>query len=456
MREKPEFFNIIDEIKKKISVDEFNIWFSDFRLGRITETAIYFNTKGNFIRERIIYQYKSVLDEVIFSLYGKNLNVVVEEKTYDENESIKANISPETRENIAGMQCTGENTGLNKDNTGLNNTFTFDGFVITKDNKTAYKAAQKALLHLGLCNPLYIFGGIGTGKTHLIQAIGNYYHEKFAFLKIKYINPNDFVDEYRNSLSAKTDRQFRIIYRTLDVFIIDDIQFLAGKEQSAIEFFHIFNEIVSNNKQIIFASDRIPSELHNIHERLKSRLDSSVIVELEPPCKESRKHLIIHYLKQYKIFDGISEATINYLGENIEPDIRKIIGTVKSLVIFKEIYNETITEQFCREKIKNLKNTEKSHNLVPEDIITSLEKYSNITREEIKSKKKNKQISYYRQLLMYMLKTYTDISLKEISFMLGGKTLSAVHAAVQNIENKKKADMIIDAQIHEILQYCQI
>jgi chromosomal replication initiator protein len=309
--------------------------------------------------------------------------------------------------------------------------------------------ANKIVNNLGAINPVYFYGSIGTGKTHLIQAIGNYLKKNFSFLKIKYINPNDFVGEYTKALVLKKDRQFRLKYRLLDVLLLDDIQFLMGKEQSCVEFFDIFNAIFQAEKQMIFVSDRLPSELDNIQERLKSRLNSSMIIELEKPNFQSKMEIFKFYLNEYnlKIEEDICEYIINRIG----PDIRKILGMVNTIVTYKDIYNVKIDLNFCHKYLKTLNINLNESNLSEENILISVSNYSKISVSEIKSTKRTKTISFYRHVVMYLLRKYTTLSLPEIGNYLGGKTSAAVHSGINNIQRELKLNNSLIEKIEKIV-----
>ncbi len=426
------FKNVYHQFKQSLSSHEKKTWFDDLAYEKNDQWVIFLKTNSELKKEKINKNYLKQIEAHLKSHHPKlSLKIVTN------NEPSSPSNPP-----LSFSSSSFQNTSLKKDHT-------FDRFVITKVNKIAYDFAQKIIQKIGATNPLYFYGPIGTGKTHLIQAIGNYYQTHFPFLKVSYINPNEFVSEFTRAISLGTDRDFRVKYKSLDVLLIDDIQFFIGKEKSCLEFFHIFNTITSSKKQMVFCSDREPNDLQNIDERLKSRLSSSAIIEIKLCDTEDKKKIIRFIARENQLL--LSEDILSFLAENLPSDIRKIIGAINTLSVFKDIYQEDITEDFCLNNIKQLYNKNQKRKYSPERIILALANYANISLSQLKSKVRSRYISRYRQISMYLLREYTDLSITEIGNHLGGKTPSAVSIGSSKIKKEFKSNGPLEKTIQNIL-----
>ena len=441
------FKNVYYQFKQSLSSHEKKTWFDDLAYDKNDQWVIFLKTSSELKKEKINKNYLKQIETPLKSYHPKlSLKIITNNEPSTPPPSpllpSPSPQNPSTSPFSSSLPPSHQNTSLKKDHV-------FNRFVITKVNKVAYDFAQKIIQKIGIITPLYLYGPIGTGKTHLIQAIGNYYQTHFPFLKVSYINPNEFVSEFTKAISLGTDRDFRIKYKSLDVLLIDDIQFFIGKEKSCLEFFHIFNTIASSKKQMVFCSDREPSDLQSIDERLKSRLSSSAIIEIKLCDTEDKKKIIRFIARENQLL--LSETILSFLAENLPSDIRKIIGAINTLSVFKDIYQEDITEDFCLSNIKQLYNKNQKKKYSPERLILATANYANISLSQLKSKVRSRYISRYRQISMYLLREYTNLSITEIGNHLGGKTPSAVSIAWSKMKKEFKIDSPLEKTIQNIL-----
>ncbi len=442
------FTHIKQEIQKKFPRLDYQIWLADIRLLQYhdSEKTLELSTSSLFKKEKIEEKYLKLIFAIAQG-YIENLKRV--EITYVKNEKSTATIPSLPSSAVKNSDGLKKKPYLRKKNNILKEN-NFRNYVVYEENQLAFDFARKVINKIGYINPLFIYGKIGVGKTHLIQAIYQEIEEKFPFYSLKYINPNDFVSEYTAALKVKQDRQFRINYRSLDILFIDDIQFFIGKEKSTQEFFDIFNAIFTPDKQMIFCSDREPHDLGKIDERLKSRLASSVILELQSPSLKSKCQLIEFFNQKLNLY--LDKKVVEFLGEYLASDVRKIKGAMKSLLFFKEIYNKKIDVDFCLNNLKHLTKEKTEKRLTPEEIITRLAKVTNVSLAEIKSTKQNKKITQIRKIAMYALRKNTRKSFKEIGDYLGNKTAAAVLYSVNDIEKKISSDVTINNILKKIIK----
>ncbi len=444
-------------LKEKISDNEFKIWFADLTYNKFDKNCLYLHTANFFKKEKILLSYKKLLQHIFCDLSDDIKDIAVSyERSADtgaaQKDSFLEHNSPEYGSgNIKSNQAAAPANSAHitvKD--GLKEQYRFDNYLVADFNRLCYDFTDKLISNISRISPFYIYGGVGTGKTHIIQAIGNYIKKNYPFFNIKYITPNEFVSDFTKALKNKTDREFRLKYRQLDCLLLDDIQFFAGKEKSSIEFFHIFNEIFVPGKQMVFCSDMPPDELNDIDERLKSRLSSSVIVELNRPEFADRKKLISFFLKQYNI--TIEKKIIDFLAANLPGDVRKINGAVITLASLQHIYKKDIDEAYCRKHIRQLIAARDVSNIPAERIIFSVANYASIPWRDLKSRKRSRNISYYRHIIIYLLKKYGNLSFPEIGNYLGGKTAGAVHNGYHTVEKGLKESAALNDVINSILQ----
>lgn len=322
----------------------------------------------------------------------------------------------------------------------LNPEYTFENFVVGPCNRLAHAAALAVAQSPGIAyNPLFIYGGVGLGKTHLIQAIGHYIKNKEE-VKIAYIPAEFFVNEYIQSIKNKTTHNFRNKFRNLDFLLIDDIHFIAGKGGSQEEFFHTFNFLYDHKKQIILSSDRPPKEITAIEERIISRFEWGLVVDLQPPDFETRVAILKKKAEIRNI--SINDDIIFMIAEKVEDNVRVLEGILNRLLAFSQLMNSDINERLVLEVIEGFKKQTKKQ-ITMDMIMEKVCNYFKISEKEIKSNKRIKRILIPRQVAMYLSRELTDTSLNSVGEFFGVKDHTTVINAYKKIKNMIENDNYI-------------
>ncbi len=335
---------------------------------------------------------------------------------------------------------------------GLNPKYTFDAFVVGDSNQFAHAAAMAVAEAPGKTkyNPLYIYGGVGLGKTHLVQAIGHYVLDAYESINVLYVTSEKFTSDFINSITSNTTQEFVNLYRNVDILLLDDIQFFAGKESTQVQFFHTFNVLYQNGKQIVLASDRPPREIKGIEERLLSRFQQGLVTDIQPPDLETR----IAILNKKAESDSISlpiEVT-TFIADNVTSNIRELEGSLIRLLAYASLNSKDITVDLAKEVLKDtIRNGTKE--VTMEHILKKVASCYNLSAESLCSKRKTQEVALARQVAMYLARSLTSASLKTIGIHFGGRDHSTViHACSQVTENLKgdynfklKVDSIINS-----------
>ena len=332
--------------------------------------------------------------------------------------------------------------------TPLNPHYNFGTFVVGEGNKMAHAAAFAVAESPGsLYNPLFIYGGVGLGKTHLMEAIGNHMLQVNPNSRVKYVTSEDFTNDYINAIRNNTTEQLREEYRNLDLLLSDDIQFLANKEGTQLEFFNTFNALHDRKKQIVMTSDRIPNEIPELQDRLVSRFRWGLTVEITPPDLETRIAILRSKVEEDHI--DIGNDTLNYIAGQIDTNIRELEGALTKVQAFANLSGERITPSLASQALKGL------HRVAKNEIsIATIQKqvadFYNITQGDILGKKRVKQIVMPRQIAMYLSRELTDSSLPKIGNEFGGKDHTTVLHAIDKIEAELKKDTDLQNDITKL------
>lgn len=331
--------------------------------------------------------------------------------------------------------------------TNLNPKYIFEDFVVGANNRFAHAACVAVSEDPGKSyNPLFIYGGVGLGKTHLMQAIGHYISKKQPKSRILYISSENFTNDFINSIKNTQGETFRERYRKVDVLLIDDIQFLADKEQTQEEFFHTFNELYLNNKQVVITSDRPPKEIKTLEERLRSRFEMGLITDISSPDYETR--IAILQKKAEADRKIIPEEVFELIAKNIKANIRELEGALNKVTAYSSLVGRVIDLDLTREALKEVidRNVPKTidHHFIRELICN----YFDVTEKELDSPKRTKKIAYPRQVAMYLIREYTDLSLPKIGEIFGNRDHSTVvHACdklTREVEENSDTKELID------------
>ncbi|MBM3260840.1 chromosomal replication initiator protein DnaA [Candidatus Kaiserbacteria bacterium] len=335
----------------------------------------------------------------------------------------------------------------------LNPRYTFETFVVGPFNQLAHAAAKAVLERPGLTyNPLFIYGSTGHGKTHLIQAVGNYFKKTHANKKVLYVTSERFAIDYINAVRSGHANTFKDQYRQYDVLIMDDIQFIANTEKTQEELFHLFNALRDNNKQIVFSSDKHPSLLSGLEERLKSRFAGGMIAEIPEPDVESRTAIIRAKIEQHGF--SIPEDIISYIAENVRGNIRELEGVLNMIVCRSQLKGKTISHADVKALIKH--NMKPSKGVSVDEVVRRIAHYYDITEKNIYEKTRKKEVVRPRQVIMYILREEFNISYPSIGEKLGGRDHTTVIHSCEKIKEEVKANPSLEAEIEHIRSLIQV
>ena len=326
--------------------------------------------------------------------------------------------------------------------------YTFDRFIVGSSNKFAHAAALAVAEKPGAAyNPLFIYGNSGLGKTHLLLAIGQHIREHYPEKKIEYIKGDDFTNQMVKSLKEGTAEEFRTRFRNVDLFLVDDIQFIAGKERTQNEFFHTFNNIYEAGHQIVITSDRPPMEMALLDDRLRTRFEGGLMADIQPPDLETRMAITRNKASQLGLM--LSDDAVTYIAENITANIRQIEGVVKKLTAYKQILNKVIDIDDVKRAIKDVTlNGDEIPS--PEKIIRETARYYSITAEAVRGQDRSRIPALARQIAMYLIRTLTNLSLNEIGAEFEGRNHATVLSSIRKIEDLIHSDSRMASTIRAI------
>lgn len=331
----------------------------------------------------------------------------------------------------------------------LNDKYTFETFVIGKGNQMAHAAALVVSEEPGtIYNPLFFYGGVGLGKTHLMHAIGHQYLQLNPQANVKYVTSENFANDFINSIQDRTQESFRQEYRNVDLLLVDDIQFFADKEGTQEEFFHTFNELYDKRKQIVLTSDRLPNEIPKLQERLVSRFAWGLSVDITPPDLETRIAILRKKANAERL--EIPDETLSYIAGQIDSNIRELEGALVRVQAFSAIQQSDITTSLAADALKSMVKVDKKENLSIPTIQQKVCKHFGITLAEMKGKKRTKHIVIPRQVAMYLSREYTTSSLPKIGKEFGGKDHTTVIHAHEKIQKLMKEDPELKQDIADL------
>lgn len=432
-----------DNGKKAISDVAYNAWIKkiqpvgiDFENGRIILTV------PNKLNKTVIENsYIGILKVATEDVFGKPFNFIIE---IESGEEIEEPVKPVVQQQ---QQPTGDHYG---------DEYTFETFVVGKSNELAYKASlavAKDPAGLEVQNPLFIYGNSGLGKTHLLYAIKNVIAQNDPSKKIIYVKGENFTNELIESLSKKTADKFRDKYRTVDVLLIDDIHFIAGKEATQEEFFHTFNTLYEARKQIVFTSDVPPREMKTLEDRLKSRFEWGLLADIQPPDIETRITIINKKAEQLKI--EIPYNISELIATKIKTNIRKLEGAVKKLHAKNMLNKEKISVKMAHEVIAELQSEDVSVEITVDSIIEEVGRTFNVSPEEIKSSNRRANLSKARQIAIYLVKDITNMSMEQIGAEFNGRHHSTIVYTCQQVEKNMETDPKVKEIIKDIRKNLQ-
>lgn len=444
--------SVLGEIELSVSHANFTTWFKNTELIEQTDDSITIAVSNIFAKR----QFEVKFNDQIKKILEKN-GVIPQKIIYTVKSN--ANKKPAGREHSAKssskptaddlLQQPSVNNPLSKSSpngSSLNPRYTFSNFIVGSSNDLAYTASQAVAENPGLkYNPLYLYGGVGLGKTHLMQAIGNHIASKQPSAKVIYINTETFVKEFTDAIRYK--KQVSDKYRTVDVLIVDDMQFIAGKEKTQEEFFHTFNVLHQANKQIIISSDRSPRNIPTLTDRLRSRFEWGMAIDIQMPDFETRCAIVAAKAASSGV--ELGQETIEYLANNIKTNIRELEGALNQLLAYAEMRGVTPDISTAEGLLGSVRHSRPQH-LTPKNIVDKTAKHFQLDIREICGSKRDKHIVLPRQIAMYLLRSELHLSFPRIAGELGRKDHTTAIHSVEKIEKAIKLDNLIREQVAEI------
>ena len=427
-------------LKEELTQVSFDTWIKSLEPLYITETEIILCTPIEFNKEILQARYSELIKNAIKQISSKEYNMKFVTKTEAKDiiavEENKKNRISSYEEIMDEPNCS-----------FLNPKYTFNTFVIGNGNRLAHAAALAvAESPAKAYNPLFIYGGVGLGKTHLMHAIGHYILKQNPETQVMYVSSETFTNELVNAIKEDKNEEFRAKYRSADILLIDDVQFIGGKERTQEEFFHTFNTLREANKQIILSSDRPPKEIKTLEERLRSRFEWGLITDIQAPDLETRIAILQKKASLENL--NIDNDVLVFIATNIQSNIRQLEGALNRIVAYSSLTKAAITLDLGAEALKDLLNDNKPKPITSDLIQKTVSNYFGVKPEEFTSKKRTKNIALTRQIAMYLCRELTDLSLPKIGEEFGGRDHSTVLHAYGKISEdiKTKPEMRISIE----------
>ena len=434
----------LDIIKGELSEVSFNTWIKSCEPISMSSNIIKISVPNAFTQEILEKRYKDLaansIKAICSKLYNIEFLIASEIQNSEEDESEKKHNNLKSNKKVI----------VNDEMTNnLNPKYTFDSFVIGNSNRFAHAASLAvAESPAKAYNPLFIYGGVGLGKTHLMHAIGHYVLKNNPNAKVVYVSSEKFTNELINAIKDDKNEEFRNKYRNVDILLIDDIQFIAGKERTQEEFFHTFNALHDANKQIILSSDRPPKEIPTLEDRLRSRFEWGLIADIQVPDFETRMAI----LKKKADVENLNVANevMVYIATKIKSNIRELEGALIRIVAYSSLTNREITVDLASEALKDIISKKQGKHITIEIIQDIVASYFNLRVEDLKSQRRTRNVSYPRQIAMYLSRKLTDMSLPKIGVEFGGRDHTTVIHAYEKISDNLNRDESLQHTIDDL------
>ncbi len=440
--------NCLCKIKENVTLMTYNTWFLPIKPLQLSNNTLKVEIPSHFFWEWIDEHYNLLIKNTIAEVIGPDakLSYIINKVSNQLEQSFDSGSNGKSKENIT----TGKQKVKHNFESYLNSRYTFDDFITGEGNQLARAAAVAISANPGgtSFNPFFVYGGVGLGKTHLIQAIGNEIVKKFPDKRVIYLSTDIFTVEFVEAIQSNRVNEFSNFYRSMDVLIIDDIQFLVGKEKTQDLFFHIFNMLHQLKKQIILTSDKSPKALKGLNERLISRFQWGLSADIQPPELETR--IAILQKKADTFGMSLSREILDYIAVNITSNIRELEGCLIKILANASLSSKEITFELVKKTVNEIATDRKIININIESITKTVCEYFNITENKIRDKTRKKEVVHARQLSMFLSKEMTISSLKTIGLHFGGRDHSTVVHACAAIENKKNQNSSFCNLINEL------
>ncbi len=418
--------SVLDILAQDVTDTAMNTWFSDCRPIELSDRRLVLQTTNDFKRTIIKKRFGDTICSVMGDLFSCDIELVVLVGDEVDEYALQS-----TRDDLPEAAA-----------------YTFDRFIVGKSNELAYAAAVGVAKKTSSSyNPLFIYGNSGLGKTHLMLAIGQYTREHESSAKIAYVKGEDFLNQMVRSIQEKSQEEFRQRYRYVDLLLIDDIQIIAGKPSTQLEFFNTFNSIHDAGHQIVMTSDRPPMEMTTLEDRLRSRFEGGLLVDIQPPDFETRVAIVRD--KSQSIGLLLPDKVINYIAENITANIRQIEGVINRLTALRDLHNEEVTIEMVDRAMKDI-----AHIGIfvptPQIIIAETARFFDQSEEDLRGQRRSKNTALARQVAMYLIRRLTNLPLVDIGEEFENRNHSTVLSSIRKIEEMMKRDG--DKQIADVIR----
>lgn len=418
---------VLKLLEQHLSTTAISTWFSDCQVVELLDNRLILHTGSTFSQEVIMTRYLDLVKDALKEIFSADFDVQV---IGDEELARRINRQPPLRQEFLG-----------------GDQFTFDRFVVGPTNRIAYAAALAVSQNPAIkYNPLFIYGDSGLGKTHLLYSIANALRITRPDFRIVYIKGDDFTNELINAIQSGSNSEFREKFRMADLLLVDDIQFIAGKIQTQEEFFHTFNALYESGRQIVLTSDRAPKDMLRLEDRLKSRFEGGLMVDVQPPDYETRVAILKNKASRMGI--PLAEEACVYIAENIKANIRQIEGILKKIQAYLELERSGILDMTLVENItKEVIRSERSY--TPEYIVEKTASFYDLSPEDILGKGKTKNIAAARQMATYLMRKLTTLTLEEIGNVLNRDHSTILHS-IRKIEESVNTDAALSDTVRDI------
>lgn len=418
---------IIEILSNQLTPTAINTWFADCTPVDIEDCRLVLHTTNDFKRNVILSRFSENIKAALYDLFSCDFDLLV----------------------LAGEEINDFAIERRADNSLPEmEGYTFDRFIVGSSNKFAHAAAIAVAENPGKTyNPLFIYGNSGLGKTHLLLAIGQQIHENSPEKSIAYIKGDEFTNQLVKSIREGTAEEFRQKYRNVDLFLVDDIQFIAGKQQTQNEFFHTFNNIYEAGHQIVITSDRPPLEMALLDDRLRTRFEGGLMADIQPPDLETRMAITRNKAGQLGLL--LSDDAVEYIATNITANIRQLEGVIKRLTAYKEILDDVITIDSVKRAIRDVIRIG-TYIPTPESIIRETARYYSLKEEDLRGQSRSKNTAMARQVSMYLMRSLTNLSLKDIGAEYEDRNHATVLSSIRKVEDLLKTDPNMAGTVRDI------
>jgi chromosomal replication initiator protein len=440
---------ILEESRKVINPQTFKTWLEPTEAVGLSDDRLLVNVKNQFAVDYIEGQYGTVLSRIAGSIFDTDMSIAFQSDSSEQPETIAtrsvppSDIAASARSAVERQAPAAVNQGM-----PLNPRFTFETFVVGNSNQFAHAASQSVAETPAVrFNPLFIYGGVGLGKTHLMQGIGNELLGSGKLERVCYLSAEQFMNQMIEALQFGKSLEFRNKYRRMDLLLIDDVQFLQGKDATQEEFFHTFNALYDAHKQIVVTSDRPPKEIPTLEERLVSRFEWGLVVDIQPPDLETRIAILQHKATRNNL--QLPQDVVLFIAKNVKSNVRELEGSLIRLIAHSSLSGSDITIELAEDVLRNILNHE-TVRITVDRIQHEVAQEYGVSVEGLKSKKRTKMLTVPRQVAMYLCRKHTDLPLVEIGQAFGGRDHTTVIHACDKVENEIREDRSIRVRVEQL------